>query len=147
MYGACAMLRRSRLRRGPWRRKKNRGPRPGVTTKPPSGRAWKLLCTAIRARDEHRCRRCNTPVLGAAGQIDHIIPRRLCESPAVADSESNLVTLCAFCHSVKTQTIEPALYRADLLTFQRFLIAIGEPLPSMQMRTAAYIKITEAMRG
>lgn len=65
----------------------------------------------------------------------------------MADSESNLVTLCAFCHSVKTQTIEPALYRADLLTFQRFLIAIGEPLPSMQMRTAAYIKITEAMRG
>ncbi len=141
------MLRRSRLKRGPWRRKKNRPPRPGLTTKPPSGKAWTLLCAAIRARDEHRCRRCNREVLGAAGQIDHIIPRRLCESPVHADVESNLATLCSFCHAAKTQEIEPAMFRGDLLTYQRFLLAIGEPLPSMEMRTAAYIKITEAMRG
>lgn len=139
-------MKRSRLRRGPWRRKKNRPPRPGLTETPRSNAAWKRRCAEVRARDQDRCRRCGFPILGAQGHIDHIVPRRLCPSPDLADQPDNLALLCDTDHSTKTQAIEPALYRGDVQAFTRFYLSLGPPFPPEDLRIAAYATLTEMVR-
>lgn len=135
-------MKRSRLRRGPWRRKKNRPPRPGETTKPPSNAAWKKLCAQIRKRDKETCRFCGDPAKGAAGQVDHIVPRRLLAG-LDADHPHNLALLCTrTCHARKSHRIEPALYRGDVLSFTTFYLALGEPFPPEALRMAAYFNLT-----
>ena len=49
----------------------------------------------IRARDNHTCQQCGNP----GHEVDHITPR----SQGGNDEETNLRTLCAKCHSAKTQ--------------------------------------------
>lgn len=142
-------MNRSRLRRGPWRRKKNRPPRPGGTETPRSNAAWKRLCATIWARDHGVCRRCGFAIepRHAAGHIDHIVPRRLCPSAIQADHADNLALLCTFDHAHKTQVVEPALYRGDVLTFTQFYRSLGPPFPPEDLRTAAYRSLTASMQA
>ena len=135
-------MKRSRLQRGPWRRKKNRAPRPGKTTDPAGNAAWKKLCLQIRERDGHRCRFCGEPAKGHAGQIDHIVPRRLLAG-ADAEHPDNLALLCTrTCHARKSHRIEPALYRGDVLSFTTFYLSLGEPFPPGHLRAAALLNLT-----
>lgn len=53
---------------------------------------WTIICRRVKNRDGNRCRKClSTEFL----QVDHIIP----VSKGGRTVESNLWTLCAFCHS------------------------------------------------
>ncbi len=107
------------MKRGPWRRPRRRAARPGDTS--PCGAGWLLLCRTVRRRDHHMCRYCGFHIEGKAGAVDHMLPRRLFPR-GKGDFLENLALLCAeSCHAVKTQVIEPALYRADYLTFSRWL--------------------------
>jgi HNH endonuclease len=138
--GQASAVKRSRLRRGPWRRKKNRDPRPGLTEVPRAGKAWRLVCAAIVARDV-ACRRCGQVEAASRFHVDHLIPRRLCASPEDADRPDNLAALCGGCHSIKTQQIEPALYRGDVLAFEQFLRVIGRPHPPNDLIAGAYARL------
>lgn len=127
-----APLHRTPLRRGPWRRRYPLEVRPGQAAG--YGPGWRLLCRRIRERDGSRCRHCGHEDPG--GQTDHLLPRRLFANrrDPERDAEANLAWLCGFCHGVKTSMIEPALYRADYLTFYRFLshVAQSGPVPSAE---------------
>jgi hypothetical protein len=71
--------------------------------------------------------------------VDHILPRRLFPR-GKGDCPENLALLCAdSCHGVKTQMIEPALYRADYLTFSRWLDVLRHsgPIPRADQIGAA----------
>jgi len=140
-------VKRSRLRRGPWRRKKNRPPRPGETSKPPSNLAWRKLCLLVRKRDRELCVRCGRPALGASGHVDHVWPRRLFAQGEqdLRDHLSNLMLLCLDHHSEKTQRIEQALYAGDLVTFLAWLgpsLVKPEPL----IRTTAIDGLLRLLR-
>lgn len=126
-------MRRSPLARGPWRRRHPLEVRPGQAGG--YGPGWRLLCRKIQARDGSICRHCGHEDRG--GQTDHLLPRRLFASRRDPDRDdpANLAFLCGFCHGIKTSLVEPALYRADYLTFHRFLSRVAQsgPVPSTEV--------------
>ena len=140
-------MNRSRLRRGPWRRPRPRDARPGEAH--PTGAGWLVLCRTIRRRDHHTCRYCgHHPLTGAAGAVDHLLPRRLFPR-GKGDFPENLALLCAeSCHAVKTHVIEPALYRADYLTFSRWLDVLRNtgPVPRADQIGAALERLRELLK-
>lgn len=112
---------------------------------------WKARCRKVRLRDKSSCRRCGgTPWtwvpeaenLGHPGATDHIIPRRIASRRA-CHAMNNLALLCLECHAYKTQVVEPALFRGDVQTFERFLAVIGDPIPSPSTISRAYRRIRE----
>src|ERR1700693_701828 len=120
------MRRGSMMKRSPLRRhtplrsrrqeRKRALPRPGVT--PPMPPKWKAICTEIWIRDDGKCRRCGHNM--SVWAVDHLIPRRLLRGRETA-IRANLALLCAgVCHANKTMWVEPALYRGDVQTFERF---------------------------
>lgn len=137
------MKRTAILRRTPLhsrhREKKRALPRPGVTPKMPP--KWRALSAWVKKRDGGRCRRCgHVSFIGAA---DHLIPRRLLKGRETAFRD-NLAWLCAdYCHGVKSQVVEPALYRGDVQTFENFLamVATGGPIPSRALLARAYARL------
>ena len=93
------------------------------------GAGWSELSELIRVRDDHSCRRC-----GARQEtkrkfpVDHLIPWRTFEDKVAANDPSNLVTLCAPCHSWKTLTAERLYLKGDVVAFERFTRSISGKL-------------------
>lgn len=114
--------------------------RPGVAG--PFPRGWPKLCVAIRLRDGFTCRRCGYRVALGAPAVDHIIPRRL----GGDNDPQNLGCLCAECHAWKSQVLEPALYRGDVLAFNRFLRQIGDPRPTPEMVAAGLQRLNKLLQ-
>lgn len=135
---------RSRLPRGPWRRPRRRAERPGASV--PHGTGWLVLCGQVRRRDGHCCRFCQTPAMGTAGAVDHLLPRRLFPR-GTGDFPENLSLLCTAHHALKTQVIEPALYRADYLTFSRWLDMLRQtgPVPRADQIGAALGRLRDLL--
>src|SRR3990167_3796374 len=125
---------------------RRRALRPGET--PPHGIGWGLRCLEIRRRDQRTCRYCGFgPLTGAAGSVDHVLPRRLFPR-GQGDFPENLALLCSeSCHAIKTQMIEPALYRADYLTFSRWLDVLRHsgPVPRADQIGAALGRLRELL--
>lgn len=85
------------------------------------GTGWRKIAVAIRARDGHRCVRCNGVDEDRELAVDHIVPWVLVRSDeTAANSDANLAALCVGCHGVKTSAIEPRLLRGDWLALQEF---------------------------
>jgi 5-methylcytosine-specific restriction protein A len=71
---------------------------------------WRKLRMMAIQRDKNMCVKCNRPMTGAhtgesrtgptTAQVDHIIDRR--ERPDLTFVLENLESLCAACHSIKT---------------------------------------------
>lgn len=137
-------MKRSRLPRGPWRKARPRADRPGQTL--PHGAGWLVLCRAIRRRDG-TCRYCRGPADGKMGAVDHLLPRRLFPR-GKGDFSENLALLCAEHHATKTQVVEPALYRADYLTFSRWLDVLRTtgPVPRADQIGAALGRLRELLQ-
>jgi len=53
---------------------------------------WSVITAAVKRRDNHRCRKCNST---SYLQVDHIVP----VSRGGRSVMSNLWTLCDYCHS------------------------------------------------
>jgi hypothetical protein len=112
------------------------------------GAGWLVRCREIRRRDHDTCRYCGHRVQGAAGAVDHLLPRRLFPR-GQGDFPENLALLCAeSCHAVKTQVIEPALYHADYLTFSKFLDVLRQsgPVPRADQIGAALGRLRELLQ-
>ena len=62
------------------------------------GPDWPRLRRQVRERDGFRCRSCGITESGQAFHVHHVTPFRLFLSPAQANQQSNLVTLCPACH-------------------------------------------------
>ena len=145
-------MKRTPLRQRTPLRARRRGPRqrafrPGEAH--PSGAGWLVLCRTIRRRDNQTCRYCGFgPLTGAAASVDHILPRRLF-SKGQGDFPENLALLCSeSCHArVKTQVVEPALYRADYLTFHGFLETLRKsgPVPRADQIGTALGRLRELL--
>lgn len=142
------MLRRSpfRHRSAEWRREL-RSLRRGVLLA--LGPKWNALAQAIRERDGHRCRRCGWEAKGPDGSVDHVVPRRLCAGSTQANRRRNLCLLDTFCHSIKTHTIEKALFAGDPHPFYEFLTVIGQsgPTPSAAMVGAALTRVRRLLEA
>lgn len=84
--------------------------------------------------------------MGMAGAVDHVLPRRLFPR-GKGDVPENLALLCAEHHAQKTQVIEPALYRADYLTFSTFLGVLRKsgPVPRADQIGAALGRLRELL--
>ena len=140
-------MKRSPLARGPWRRRHPLEVRPGSPGG--YGAGWRLLCRRIRERDRSICRHCGHE--DAGGQTDHLLPRRLFANrrDPERDAEENLAWLCGFCHGIKTSLVEPALYRADYLTFYRFLSRAAQsgPVPSPEVVGRALERLVALRRA
>jgi 5-methylcytosine-specific restriction endonuclease McrA len=53
--------------------------------------------------------------------VDHIIPWILLKADeSVANHFDNLASLCISCHGKKTLSVEPKLFKGDVLTLRRF---------------------------
>ena len=145
--GGGMIARRRALKRGPWRRQHPLEIRPGQAGG--YGPGWRLLCQRIKARDGSICRHCGHKDVG--GQTDHLLPRRLFSNrrDPERDAPENLAWLCAFCHGIKTSLVEPALYRADYLTFSRFLSRVSHsgPIPSTEIVGRALARLVELRRN
>lgn len=90
---------------------------------PRRGRVWKELGLKVKERDGFACVRCGKPEGPAHRdrlQIDHVIPARSFDDPAVADRMDNLRSLCASCHATKTFGYEPRILRGDFLAIAEF---------------------------
>lgn len=63
------------------------------------GKSWANTRKRVLIRDSFQCRACGR-VCGAPGEahVDHIVPKKISGD----DSEGNLQTLCAACHTKKT---------------------------------------------
>ena len=83
--------------------------------------------------------------------MDHLLPRRLFANrrDPERDAEENLAWLCGFCHGTKTALVEPALYRADYLTFYRFLSRVAQsgPVPSSEVVGRALERLVALRRA
>ena len=73
---------------------------------------WRKLRLLILKRDNWRCIECNSQVKGRNAHVHHKIPRAL----GGADTEQNLITLCAGCHSQKHLNLHASLGRRWLET-------------------------------
>jgi len=83
--------------------------------------------------------------MGSASAVDHLLPRRLFPR-GHGDFAENLALLCAECHAHKTQIIEPALYRADYLTFSRWLDVLRTgPVPRADQIGSALARLRELL--
>ena len=142
-----ALRRRTPLKRGPWHRRHPLEVRPGQVAG--YGPGWRLLCRRIRERDGYHCRHCGWPA--PTGPIDHLLPRRLFASrrDPDRDREDGLALLCDFCHGIKTSLVEPALYRADYLSFHRFLLTVSHsgPIPPTEVVAAALDRLVALRRA
>jgi 5-methylcytosine-specific restriction protein A len=72
-------------------------PRRGTAAQRGYGGTWRKRRLGVLERDHYQCQRCGVPV-GRSGHVDHIVS--LAEGGD--DSDENLQTLCAGCHSRKT---------------------------------------------
>lgn len=61
---------------------------------------WDRLADSIRDRDGHKCKSCGKPESENRRRLDvhHIVPRRECLSPEIANHPDNLISLCSECH-------------------------------------------------
>jgi len=118
--------------------------RPGQT--PGLPKDWKARCRKVKLRDKATCRRCGFPATGSDAHIDHVLARRIASARRL-HAMSNLALLCGMCHAFKTHTVEPALYRGDVQSFERFLAVIGDPIPSSSTISRAYQRIRELQNG
>jgi len=93
----------------------------------------------VRARDGHRCRFCGRGQAESVRQfpVDHVIPVGwfLSQVPqvymddsaavAAANTDQNLVTVCASCHARKTSRAERAWLRGDTHEFRAYLRSLA----------------------
>jgi hypothetical protein len=140
-------MKRSPMKRGPWRKARPRAPIPATAHE--MGRGWRRLARFVLARDEV-CRRCGRGPKGSGAplHVDHLIPRRLCLSTEAANMLDNLAALCNQCHAFKTQTVEPELYKGNVQTFELFLSRLAEqgPIPPRAMIEIGYEILTRSIR-
>lgn len=63
-------------------------------------KSWDRLADAIRDRDGHVCKKCGKPESENHRRLNvhHIVPRRECLSPEIANHPDNLISLCCECH-------------------------------------------------
>lgn len=66
----------------------------------PHRNAWDRLADSIRERDGHKCSKCGKTESANRRRLDvhHIVPRRECLSPEIANHPDNLISLCDTCH-------------------------------------------------
>lgn len=63
---------------------------------------WQAVRAFVAHRASFRCEHCHQ-YLGMAGDVDHMVPRSVCEDIGVGVFDpSNCQYLCASCHSTKT---------------------------------------------
>lgn len=93
------------------------------------GPAWLKLAASIRERDGHACRRCGRTQAenGRKLDVDHIVPWRLFNSAEIANQPSNLVSLCARFHRIKTAKMERAYLIGDCLGMHAYEQSISLP--------------------
>lgn len=93
---------------------------------PNRGSNWQKLAESIRVRDGHRCRRCNKTQEenGQKLSVDHVIPWRSFTDKALANVESNLVSLCRACHSWKSHTAERRWLKGDVLGLAQYIRSV-----------------------
>lgn len=97
---------------------------------PNRGPEWLKIAASIRDRDEHVCRRCGKTEAenGKKLDVDHIVPWRLFPGrPDIANSPSNLVSLCARCHRYKTAKLEQAYLEGDCTGMSAYENSISLP--------------------
>lgn len=96
---------------------------------PNRGQRWVRLSESIRARDNHKCRRCGMTQLDNKRRlsVDHILPWRSFQNKAEANNPINLTSLCAKCHAYKTTVIERAWLAGDVLLLRQYQRAVGLP--------------------
>lgn len=136
-------------RRAWWERKPKksaRRARPGAT--PPMPPGWAHRAELTLRRDSYLCRRCGAVTCITLRAVDHVIPRRLFATGRAASAARNLATLCSACHGWKTSTLEPALYRGNILAFESFLttLALSGPTPTPAMLATAYGRLRRLLR-
>lgn len=64
------------------------------------GRLWPTIRDDIRKRDDFTCQLCGTKETIGAHHVHHKVPFKSFNDPSKANVYSNLVTLCADCHSL-----------------------------------------------
>lgn len=93
---------------------------------PNRGRGWAKLARTIRERDNHTCQRCGAVHQGGtkAFAVDHIVPWRAFEDKAAANDPTNLTTVCARCHAIKTHIMEKKWLSGDRLGMEQYRQAL-----------------------
>jgi len=89
---------------------------------PNRGAQWLKIAVLARDRDGHCCRRCGKTEAenGRRLDVDHIRPWRSFTDEREANQLSNLASLCSACHRRKTNVVERAWLRGDVIGFQQF---------------------------
>lgn len=64
------------------------------------GPGWHALRNKILARDQHKCAACGQTFPLKELHVHHIQPFKLFADPLMANSPSNLITLCQHCHTL-----------------------------------------------
>jgi len=86
----------------PWLNKRSKPPRkderPSSHARGYGGRGWMLTRRQCFLRDNYQCQQCGQVVFGRSAHCDHKVPK----SQGGSDLLSNVQTLCASCHQIKT---------------------------------------------
>jgi 5-methylcytosine-specific restriction endonuclease McrA len=96
---------------------------------PNRGKRWEKIAQSIRERDGLRCKRCDMTqeANGVRLSVDHIRPWRSFTDENEANHPDNLVSLCKGCHAVKTQKVESAWLRGDVLGWKQWVASLHMP--------------------
>lgn len=96
---------------------------------PNRGSGWLKIAAQIRKRDGYCCQRCGRTQADNKRKldVDHIRPWRSFDNEAEANQPTNLVALCSRCHRKKTNTIERAWLRGDVIGMQQYEKAVKSP--------------------
>jgi DEAD/DEAH box helicase domain-containing protein len=91
------------------------------------GDDWQLIRSRVRKRDHYTCQVCGRVEIDAEHHVHHKVPYKLFSDPAIANTISNLVTLCQSCHRL----VESQVRVRSAISGLRFILESLSPLMVM----------------